>query len=76
LARAPLLKTYSSRNDSSFGGMRVLTPNFDKSKHGVFTKKPEALTKDFFVNLLDMNTTWKEVFKEEDLFNGRNRKTK
>jgi Catalase (peroxidase I) len=57
------------------GGMRVLNTNFDKSKHGVFTKKPEALTNDFFVNLLDMNTTWKEVSKEEDLFNGRNRKT-
>ena len=58
------------------GGMRVLNTNFDNSKNGVFTKKPETLTNDFFVNLLDMNTTWKEVSKEEDLFKGRNRKTK
>ena len=58
------------------GGMRVLNTNFDNSKNGVFTKKSETLTNDFFVNLLDMNTTWKEVSKEEDLFKGRNRKTK
>ena len=45
--------------------MRVLNTNFDNSNHGVFTKKPETLTNDFFVNLLDMNTTWKEVSKEE-----------
>ena len=57
------------------GGMRVLNTNFDKSKHGVFTKKPEALTNDFFVNLLDMGTKWKEVSKAEDLFEGKDRKT-
>ena len=57
------------------GGMRVLNTNFDKSKHGVFTTKPETLTNDFFVNLLDMSTTWKETSKEEDLFTGKNRKT-
>jgi len=57
------------------GGMRVLNTNFDNSKHGVFTKKPETLTNDFFINLLDMNTKWKEVSKEEDLFEGRDRKT-
>ena len=55
--------------------MRVLNTNFDNSKHGVFTKKPEALTNDFFVNLLDMGTKWKEVSKEEDLFEGRDCKT-
>jgi len=55
--------------------MRVLNTNFDKSKHGVFTKKPEALTNDFFVNLLDMGTKWKEVSKAEDLFEGKDRKT-
>ena len=57
------------------GGMRVLNTNFDKSKHGVFTKKPESLTNDFFVNLLDMGTKWKEVSKAEDLFEGKDRKT-
>ena len=57
------------------GGMRVLNTNFDKSSHGVFTNKPETLTNDFFINLLDMNTTWKETSKEEDLFTGKNRKT-
>ena len=57
------------------GGMRVLQTNFDKSNHGVFTKKTETLTNDFFINLLDMNTTWKEVDKSEQLFNGRDRKT-
>ena len=58
------------------GGMRVMNTNFDNSKHGVFTKKPGALTNDFFTNLLDMDITWKETSKEEELFEGRNRKTK
>ena len=49
------------------GGMRVLNTNFDRSNKGVFTKKPETLTNDFFVNLLDMSTTWKETSKEEPL---------
>ncbi len=57
------------------GGMRVLDTNYDNSKHGVFTKKPETLTNDFFINLLDMNTTWKEVDKTEQLFKGKDRKT-
>ncbi len=57
------------------GGMRVLNTNFDKSKNGVFTKKSETLTNDFFVNLLDMGTKWKEISKEENLFEGRDRKT-
>ena len=48
------------------GGMRVLNTNFDNSKHGVLTKKPGALTNDFFVNLLDLSTKWKETSKEED----------
>ena len=55
--------------------MRVLNTNFDKSEIGVFTKKTETLTNDFFINLLDMNTTWKEVDKSEELFKGRDRKT-
>ena len=58
------------------GGMRVLDTNFDKSKNGVFTKKPGTLTTDYFVNLLDMNTTWKETNKSEQYFVGRDRKSK
>jgi catalase-peroxidase len=57
------------------GGMRVLDTNFDHSKNGVFTKKPGTLTNDYFVNLLDMNTTWKETDKSEQLFVGKDRKT-
>jgi catalase-peroxidase len=57
------------------GGMRVLNANFNQSKHGVFTKRPETLTNDFFVNLLDMNTTWKATSKDQNEFEGRDRKT-
>ena len=57
------------------GGMRVLNANFGQSPHGVFTKRPEALTNDFFVNLLDMGTTWKAASKDGDVFEGRDRKT-
>jgi catalase-peroxidase len=57
------------------GGMRVLNTNFDKSKHGIFTKSPETLTNDFFVNLLDLNTTWKESSTSKNVFEGRDRKT-
>ncbi len=57
------------------GGMRVLDTNFDNSKNGVFTKKPGTLTNDYFVNLLDMNTTWKETDSSEQLFVGKDRKT-
>ena len=73
--RAQLMKLTVPEMTVLLGGMRVLNTNFNKSKHGVFTKKPEALTNDFFINLLDMNTTWKEVSKDEDLFEGRDRKT-
>ena len=52
------------------GGMRVLNTNFDHSKHGVFTKNPETLTNDFFANLIDFDTTWKEVAGTKDLFEG------
>ncbi|HNB02873.1 MAG TPA: catalase-peroxidase, partial [Methanoregulaceae archaeon] len=48
---------------------------FGQTRHGVFTKRPEALTTDFFVNLLDMSTEWKAVSNDADLFEGRNRKT-
>jgi catalase-peroxidase len=55
--------------------MRVLNTNFGQTKHGVFTKRPEALTNDFFVNLLDMGTEWKGASNAEDVFEGRDRKT-
>ncbi len=55
------------------GGMRVLNANFGQSQHGVFTRRPETLTNDFFVNLLDMSTTWKATSEDEDVFKGRDR---
>jgi len=73
--RAQLMKLTAPEMTVLVGGMRVLNTNFDKSKHGVFTKKPETLTNDFFVNLLDMGIKWKEVSKKEDLFEGVDRKT-
>jgi catalase-peroxidase len=57
------------------GGMRVLNANFGQSQHGVFTKRPEALTNDFFVNLLDMGTTWKATSEAGEVFEGRDRAT-
>jgi catalase-peroxidase len=57
------------------GGMRVLNTNSDKSQHGVFTKRPEALTNDFFVNLLDMGTEWKAVSESQEMFEGHDRTT-
>ena len=73
--RAQLMKLTAPEMTVLIGGMRVLGTNFDNSKHGVFTKKPGALTNDFFVNLLDMNTKWRETTKEEVLFEGIDRKT-
>jgi catalase-peroxidase len=57
------------------GAMRVLDTNFDGSKHGVFTQQPGRLTNDFFVNLLDMNTEWKAMSDDRELFLGKDRKT-
>ncbi|MBO0330698.1 catalase/peroxidase HPI [[Muricauda] lutisoli] len=57
------------------GGMRMLGTNQDGSKNGVFTDKPETLTNDFFVNLLDLGTEWKDISGDEQLFEGRDRKT-
>ena len=57
------------------GGMRVLNANFAQSQHGVFTKQPEALTNDFFVNLLDMSTVWKATTQDDGVFEGRDRAT-
>jgi len=73
--RANLMKLTVSEMTVLIGGMRVLNANFDNSNHGVFTKKPGKLTNDFFINLLDMNTTWKETSSKEDLFEGKDRKT-
>lgn len=57
------------------GGMRVLNTNFDQSQNGVFTQNPETLSNDFFVNLLDMGTSWKAADESQQLFEGRDRKT-
>ena len=57
------------------GGMRVLSTNYDESKHGVFTSNPESLTNDFFKNVLDLGTTWQATSDKQDLFEGRDRKT-
>jgi len=57
------------------GGMRVLNTNFDQSKHGIFTERPEALTNDYFVNLLDIGTTWKGTTAAQNVFVGSDRKT-
>ena len=57
--KAQLLTLTPPEMTALVGGMRVLNTNFDKSQHGVFTSRPESLTNDFFVNLLDINTTWK-----------------
>jgi catalase-peroxidase len=58
------------------GGMRVLDTNFDGSKHGVLTTRPGVLTNDFFTNLLDLGTTWDATDDSEQVFEGRDRKTR
>jgi catalase-peroxidase len=73
--RAQLLTLTAPEMTVLVGGMRVLNANFGQSQHGVFTKRPEALTNDFFVNLLDMSTTWKPTSEDEDVFEGRDRAT-
>jgi catalase-peroxidase len=73
--RAQLLTLTAPEMTVLVGGMRVLNANFGGSPHGVFTKRPEMLTNDFFVNLLDMSTTWKAASEDEDVFEGRNRAT-
>ena len=73
--KAQLLTLTAPEMTVLVGGMRVLNTNFGQSKHGVFTKKPETLTNDFFVNLLDMSTTWKATSKDKDVFEGHDRKT-
>ncbi len=71
LNRANLLTLTAPEMTVLVGGMRVLNTNFGKSAHGVFTKRPGALTNDFFVNLLDMNTKWQKSSTSEDVFEGR-----
>jgi catalase-peroxidase len=73
--KAQLLTLTAPEMTVLVGGMRVLNANFGKTQHGVFTKKPEALTNDFFVNLLDMGTEWKAASKDADVFEGHDRKT-
>jgi catalase-peroxidase len=73
--KAQLLTLTAPEMTVLIGGMRVLNTNFGGSQHGVFTNRPEALTNDFFVNLLDMGTQWKAVSKDPDVFEGRDRKT-
>jgi catalase-peroxidase len=73
--RAQLLTLTAPEMTVLVGGMRVLNANFRRSPHGVFTKRPEALTNDFFVSLLDMGTEWKAVSDVKDVFEGCDRKT-
>jgi catalase-peroxidase len=73
--RAQLLTLTAPEMTVLIGGLRVLDANFGRTRHGVFTKRPGALTNDFFVNLLDMSTTWKAASENKDVFEGRDRAT-
>jgi catalase-peroxidase len=73
--RAQLLTLTAPEMTVLFGGMRVLNANFGQSQHGIFTERPEMLTNDFFVNLLDMRTSWKTASEADDVFEGRDRAT-
>jgi catalase-peroxidase len=73
--KAQLLTLTAPEMTVLVGGLRVLNANAGKSQHGVFTRRPETLTNDFFVNLLDMGTEWKAVSDAKDMFEGRDRKT-
>ena len=73
--KAQLLTLTAPEMTVLVGGMRVLNTNYGHSKHGIFTRRTEVLTNDFFVNLLDMNTTWKASSHSQDVFEGRDRKT-
>ena len=73
--RAQLLTLTAPEMTVLVGGLRVLNANFGKSQNGVFTKRPETLTNDFFMNLLDMNTVWKATSEDGDVFEGRDRAT-
>jgi len=73
--KAQLLTLTAPEMTVLVGGMRALNANFGQSQHGVFTKRPETLTNDFFVNLLDMGTEWKAASDADDVYEGRDRKT-
>jgi catalase-peroxidase len=73
--KAQLLTLTAPEMTALVGGMRVLNANFRQMKHGVFTTRPEALTNDFFVNLLDMSTEWRPILEDANVFEGRDRKT-
>lgn len=73
--RAQLLGLTAPEMTVLVGGLRVLNINFKKTQHGLFTKRPEALTPDFFVNLLGMDNVWKATSEDSDVFEGRDRKT-
>ena len=73
--RAQLLTLTATEMTALVGGLRVLEANHGKSRHGVFTDRPETLSNDFFVHLLDMDTTWTATSEAEDSFEGRDRKT-
>ncbi len=73
--KAQLLTLTAPQMTALVGGMRVLNTNFDQSQHGVFTNRPEALTADFFVNLLDLGTTWNATSEANTVFDGRDRMT-
>jgi catalase-peroxidase len=73
--RSQLLTLTAPEMTVLVGGMRVLNTNFAQTRHGVFTRQPETLTNDFFVNLLDMSTTWQATTEDENVFEGRDRAT-
>jgi len=73
--KAQLLTLTAPEMTVLLGGLRVLNANYGQSRHGVFTSRPETLTNDFFVNLLDMGTVWKATSEDEDVFEGRDRKS-
>jgi catalase-peroxidase len=73
--KAQLLTLTAPELTVLIGGMRALNANFDGSQHGVFTQNPGALTNDFFVNLLDMNTKWESISDDNELYEGTDRKT-
>jgi catalase-peroxidase len=73
--RAQLMTLTAPEMTALIGGMRALNTNFGQSKHGVFTKRPETLTNDFFVNLLDMSTKWQPSATSEGVYEGRDRAT-
>ncbi|MDH3193972.1 MAG: catalase-peroxidase, partial [Acidimicrobiia bacterium] len=73
--RAQLMTLTAPEMTVLVGGMRVLNANSGQSRHGVFSERPETLTNDFFVNLLDMGTAWEAASEAEDVFEGRDRAT-